>query len=720
MFGGHSGTVEGATMWIQRRIISMQKFKIFFTTLLALVTLVVGTIGFFSTAKAEEEVNGSVPNRGIYLPLVSGGSSSERVSEEAQAGRTNQIIVRFGSTVQSAAVDRNVQAAELSGLAGTKLTFVREMSGDSVVLRLPDWKSVADADTLSHLLMNAAYVEYAEPDAIMDTMISPNDPNYPQQWHYFSPSSGKYGANLPGAWDITTGASNVIIAVIDTGILTHADLNGITVPGYDFISDALVANDGDGRDSDPRDPGDWITSAESSGGFFQGCGIRNSSWHGSHVAGTIAGKSNNGLGVAGINWLSKVIPVRVLGKCGGYTSDIVDAIRWSAGINVTGVPTNPNPAKVINMSLGGSGACSSTSSYQLAINDALSRGTVVVVSAGNNNADAANYSPASCAGVITVASTGPTGSRAYYSNYGSTVEIAAPGGDTSGGSANGVLSTVNSGTTVPASDTYAYYQGTSMAAPHVAGIVSLMFSVNANLTPAQVINLIQSNVTAFPAGSTCTTSNCGPGIINAAAVVAAAQAAGSTPPANFAKSSPANGGSVVGNSVTLSWGTSAGASGYEYCVDTSNDNSCSASWTATTSTSAVVSSLAVGSTYYWQVRAVNTYGTTEANSSVWWSFGVTSAPAPGAFNKSSPANGASSIRVPVTLQWGSSSYATSYQVCISTSSSSCTAWQGVGNVTQFKISSLSAKTTYYWQVRALNSVGATEANGGTMWRFTTR
>lgn len=671
----------------------------------------------FVAAFAQEQGDGSDANKYLFLPLLSSTSqsASEVDSSEPFGGKTNQLIVRYNPSTQAASADHADQVAELSDAAGVNLSFVREMSGDAIVLSLPEWMSLADASTVADLILSVADVDYAEPDRILQSTLTPNDPSYPQQWHYSAPVAGSYGANLPAAWDITTGSSSVVVAVIDTGILNHADLAGRTVQGYDFINDSRVANDGNGRDNNPSDPGDWITSAENASGYFAGCGVRNSSWHGTHVAGTIGANSNNGLGVAGINWNAKIEPLRVLGKCGGYTSDIADAIRWAAGLSVTGVPANANPAKVVSMSLGGSGACDTTS--QNAISAAVAAGTVVVVAAGNSNANASAYSPASCNGVITVAATGPTGSRAYYSNYGTTVEIAAPGGDSQLGPT--VLSTLNSGTTTPAADSYAFYQGTSMATPHVSGIVSLMFSVNPNLTPAQVTSLIQGNVTPFPSGSSCTTSLCGPGIINAAAVVAAAQNAGSQPPAAFSKSSPANGGSVSGPSTTLSWGASAGAGSYEYCYNTSN--SC-ASWTSVgTATSATVNGLAAGTTYYWQVRANNSFGTTTANGGTMWSFSVTSVAAPGAFNKRSPTNGTTNVQTSTTLRWYASSGAASYRVCIdTTNNNSCDGtWTTISGL-QATASGLARRTTYYWQVQAVNAGGSTDANSGTWWRFTTR
>jgi serine protease len=554
----------------------------------------------------------------VFIPFVYNlpGSTTEAVAD--QPSMTDQIIVRFTADVQAAAADRAAQVTALSQAAGVDLAYEREMSGDATVLKLPGRLNPEEVRAILDRLAALEQIELAEPDLIMQPMVDPNDTEYTKQWHYSAPVAGSYGANLPAAWTITTGSSTQVVAVIDTGITNHTEFAGRTVPGYDFIANSGVANDGNGRDADPSDPGDWITTAESASGSFAGCQVRNSSWHGTHVAGTIGANSNNGAGVAGINWQDRILPVRVLGKCGGYTSDIADGIRWSAGGSVLGVPANANPAKVINLSLGGAGACTST--YQNAINEAVNRGVVVVVAAGNNNADAANYAPANCSNVITVAATGSTGSRAYYSNYGGTVEIAAPGGDVRTGTA--VYSTVNAGSTVPAADGYAFYQGTSMATPHVAGIVSLMLAVKANLTPAQVTNLLQSTITPFPSGSTCTPTTCGPGIVNAASAVHAAQAFSPPAPGVFNKTAPANGQTGLwASSVTLQWSASSNVSQYQYCIDTSNNNSCDNDrWLSVgPSTSVRLGSLAARTTYYWQVRAVNPTET-YANGGTWWNF----------------------------------------------------------------------------------------------------
>ena len=527
---------------------------------------------------------------------------------------TNQIIIRYKETVRTSgmvAPANDNQMQRLSDQAGIQLNYFREMSGEAHVLQLPERLPVDQVWEIARKLMLLPEVEYAEPDAIMLPTLTPNDPQYGQQWHYFSPSAGNYGINAPGAWDLTTGSASIVVAVIDTGITNHADLSGRTVPGYDFITTISMANDGNGRDSDPSDPGDWVTANE----CYSGSPASNSSWHGTHTAGTIGAASNNSLGVAGINWQSKILPVRVLGKCGGTLSDIADGMRWSAGLTVSGVPNNANPAKVLNLSLGGSGACGTT--YQDAINAITAAGSSVVVSAGNSNADAVNFRPANCSGVITVAATDRDGNRAYYSNYGSVVEISAPGGETNVSSANGVLSTLNTGTQGPVADTYTFYQGTSMSAPHVAGVASLLYSHTPSLTPTEIRLILQSTVTTFPAGSTCNTSNCGTGILNARNAVASL----TTSPGAFNKTSPGNGVSNQPNSLTLSWEMSSGATSYEYCYDTTNDNDCS-SWQVVTGASANISGLSLNTTYYWQVKAKNASGFTYANGGTYWNFGT--------------------------------------------------------------------------------------------------
>lgn len=539
--------------------------------------------------------------------------STMSVLAGADGGVTDQIIVKMRADTASAIP----QTERWSALTGEALAHVREFGTDGHVLKLRGFVPLARVQAIAARLAADSDVEYAEADQMMQPTAAPNDAEYVNQWGYFPPQPGLMGANLPGAWDVTTGSANLTIAVIDTGILPHAELVGRYVGGYDFIGTRSIANDGNARDRDPSDPGDWVVADE----CYTGSLARNSSWHGTHVAGTIAAASNNAASIAGINWVSQVVPVRVLGKCGGYTSDIVDGMRWAAGLRVKGVPENPYPTKVMNLSLGGYGTCSAT--YQNAINEINAKGAVVVVSAGNNTDDARNFSPASCTDVVTVAATGKAGNRSYYSNYGPAVEIAAPGGDKNADSSTGtILSSLNAGTTTPGMDSLAYYQGTSMAAPHVTGIASLMLSVEPSLTPAQVTQILQLSATPFPSSSTCTPpviQSCGSGIVNAAGAVALAlNPPPPPPPAAFSKTSPANGATRRPPSLTLSWGPSSGAVSYEYCV--SATSSCS-TWTSVgPATSASPAGLASKTTYYWQVRAMNVSGSIEADSGIWWGF----------------------------------------------------------------------------------------------------
>ena len=427
---------------------------------------------------------------------------------------TDQIIIKYKSkTGAFFAPAQDQQMKRLDDTGGVHFQYFRAMSSGAQVIKLPERLPIAQVYAITEKLKNLPEVEYAEPDQILQHTLTPNDPQYSNQWDLWDTQ----GINAPAAWDITTGSSSIVVADVDTGITNHVDLSGRTVPGYDFISNAQIANDGNGRDSDPSDPGDWITYSESSNpsSIFYGCLVENSSWHGTHTAGTIGASGDNSIGIAGINWNSKILPVRVLGKCGGYNSDIIDGMLWAAGLPVSGVPANPNPAKVLNLSLGGTGSCSTT--FQNAINQITAAGAVVVVAAGNSGVNVSNSVPANCNGVISVSATASDGSLASYSNYGSKVKISAPGGDFN--KDVGILSTLNTGTTVPVSDTYGYYQGTSMAAPHVTGVVSLMFSLDPALTPSQALQILQSTAQAFPSGSTCNTSICGAGIVDARAAL---------------------------------------------------------------------------------------------------------------------------------------------------------------------------------------------------------
>ncbi|MBB1254475.1 S8 family serine peptidase [Streptomyces sp. OF3] len=397
--------------------------------------------------------------------------------------------------------------------AGEKLGFDRRLGTGAAVVDLGKELSRTEASEVMATFKADPDVAYVEPDTRMYAFATPNDTDYAKQWDLFE---ARAGMNVPEAWDTATG-NGVTVAVIDTGYVSHSDLNGNTVAGYDFISDAGNARDGNGRDSDPSDTGDWRAAGE--------CGpdtrASDSSWHGTHVAGTIGAIANNNKGVAGVAHRAKIQHVRVLGKCGGSTVDIADAITWASGGSVPGVPANPNPSKVLNLSLGGPGSCGTTT--QNAITGAVGRGSTVVVAAGNSDQNASGFTPANCNNVITVAASNRNGDRARYSNYGATIDVTAPGGETHVSAANGILSTLNSGTRGPSTENYRAYQGTSMAAPHVAGLAALMLEAKPSLTPAQIESAIKANARPLP--GTCS-GGCGAGLADAAKTLRAVTGGG--------------------------------------------------------------------------------------------------------------------------------------------------------------------------------------------------
>ncbi|MGW7263807.1 S8 family peptidase [Streptomyces sp. NPDC054842] len=462
----------------------------------------------------------------------------------APATPAERLIVGYRSTAAEARSDEAASAdAEAKGKeAGEDLGFRRRLGTGAALVDLGDRLEKADvADVMAEYRADPQ-VAYVVPDRLNTPQAGPNDTEYTKQWDLFEATAGM---NVPGAWSTSTG-SGVTVAVIDTGYVTHSDLAANIVAGYDFISDPAVSVDGDGRDANPADPGDWYATDACGAGT----GSSNSSWHGTHVAGTIAAVTNNGKGVAGIAYGAKISPLRVLGKCGGYDSDIIDAITWASGGTVSGVPANANVAKVVNMSLGGAGAC--TAATQSAITAAVNRGTTVVVAAGNENSNTSGFSPSSCNNVVNVAATNRTGSRASYSNYGTLVDISAPGGQTSTGTANGILSTLNSGTKTPATESYAYYQGTSMATPHIAGLVALMKSANPALTPAQIESALKANARALP--GTCS-GGCGAGLADAARTVQAVSGTGGSTGTTFTSTSALavpDAGSAVESPITVS------------------------------------------------------------------------------------------------------------------------------------------------------------------------
>ncbi|PSD21172.1 protease [Stenotrophomonas maltophilia] len=434
---------------------------------------------------------------GPLKPLTS--VANDRFIVKFKPGMADARDRRFVDGVLAAAMARSLPAR--AGAAPTLKVQRRTGLGAEVVSVSRLLSSDESARLLQQLRLDPA-VQYAQIDRRMYPLQSlPDDPRLPShQWDMLNTIGG---IHAPGAWAESTG-EGVVVAVLDTGILQHPDLDANVIAGYDMVSLAgeqggVGSGDGDGRDADPHDPGDW-----SDGSY---CGVGTSSWHGSHVAGTVAAVANNALGIAGAAYGAKVQPVRVLGTCGGTSSDVADGIYWAAGGHIDGLPDNPTPADVINLSLGGFGACSEDPEAQAAIDYARSRGTTVVVAAGNSNIDAAGFSPASCKGVINVGATNYVGGRAGYSNYGASVTVAAPGGEIDSGPAparGAIWSTIDAGTQAPLGQpVLGGYQGTSMAAPHIAAIVALMQSAAVEagrgpLTPDQVRDILVASARPFP------------------------------------------------------------------------------------------------------------------------------------------------------------------------------------------------------------------------------
>jgi serine protease len=418
-------------------------------------------------------------------------------------------------------------------------------------------KGEALDDTIARVMADSE-VEFAVPDRrVYLHSTPPADTLYSGQWYLQSSVTTPSAIDAATAWDTTQGDINTVIAVVDTGVrFDHPDLklftsSGHLLPGYDFISPNsanvfTAANDGDGRDDDASDPGDWVTAGDN-------CGqTSNSSWHGTRVSGIIGALTNNNKGVAGINWNVKILPVRVIGKCGGFNSDVIAGLNWAAGIDIPNVPHNNNPAKIINVSLGGEGSCDSASAN--AISTLASLGVLVVVSAGNEGGPV--DSPANCPGAMGIAGLRHIGTKVGYSSLGPEIKLAAPAGncpDDPAGCMFSIDTTTNLGTQspVPNNESYTGHSpsnrniGTSFSSPIVSGIAGLMLAVNSNLKSSQLILRLQEGAKPFPTTSDtvplppvchtpasasdvqgseciCTTAVCGAGMANAPGAIAAA------------------------------------------------------------------------------------------------------------------------------------------------------------------------------------------------------
>jgi serine protease len=496
---------------------------------------------------------------GLHVPLM----AQTAAASSAQA----RVIVKFKA--ESSLLRRQAETATRNSERATALSERMGMAvsaGAAVSERMQvvTARGISSAE-LAQRLAAQGDVEYAVPDQRRRRLAAPNDPRYAAGLGGNGPASGQWYLRAPTttvrsaidaepAWDITTGSSSVVVAVLDTGIrYDHDDLlavaaGGNLLPGYDMVTDVATANDGDGRDADASDPGDWVSSADiAAGGDFADCKEERSSWHGTQTAGLIGALTNNSLGMASVGRTVRVLPVRVMGKCIGFDSDILAGMRWAAGLPVPDVPLNPNPAQVINMSLGGEGACSAA--YVAEVNAIMAAGVVIVASAGNNGGHAVS-SPANCAGVIGVTALRHAGTKVGFADVGPEIAIAAPGGNcvnTTGACLYTMITTTNAGSTTPVAGSSIYSDavnasvGTSFSAPLVAGTVGLMLSARPAMSPGDVRAALRASSRHFPASGSessvtachaptsadqlecyCTTSTCGAGMLDTGAAVAAA------------------------------------------------------------------------------------------------------------------------------------------------------------------------------------------------------
>lgn len=419
-----------------------------------------------------------------------------RVAPRQAPEQVTSLLVRYRPEVRVVPGEQGPGAGSVraAGLRGASA-----VGGGVTRVQLDRPLSPADAAAAARELAEDPRVRSATPGFRVQatSATAPDDPALPDQWSLV----GEGGVRPTRAWQRTRG-NGVVVAVLDTGITDHPELAGQWVAGYDMISAENEPGDGGGRDRDPHDPGDSDGSSPST-------------WHGTHVTGTVVAAADNGQGVAGLAPRAKVQPVRVLGPAGGDGGDVLAGMYWAAGIPVDGLPVNRTPARVLNLSLGGAGTC--PPELQKAVDAVVARGVTVVVAAGNEGEDIAQYFPGNCARVITVGATGPDARPASYSNSGAAVDVLAPGGDMTFDPADGVLSTYDTGDTGPSGPTYAYLDGTSMATPHVSAAAALLLSDWPQLTPARVEARLKA--TARPVA--CAAGTCGAGLVDAGALLAA-------------------------------------------------------------------------------------------------------------------------------------------------------------------------------------------------------
>jgi serine protease len=485
--------------------------------------------------QAQTELSERPPALGLIVRLKQ-PLANEQLHPRGGSPRTRE------ATQESVRWQRVLGESGLSGTSGRIGPRMRPVGRDQQLIEFERPLSAGEAASLREKLMARPDVEWVEPNLREKRLqASPTDPLFTQQW-WLQPVSGSNAnaleARLRGvagfqtAWQRANHAP-AVVAVLDTGITSHPDLAGRVLPGHDFVSVIEYANDGNGRDADPSDPGDFVTSADLASGLFAGCGVEPSSWHGTIVAGMVAANVGNGEGGAGMHWGVSVVPVRVAGKCGAEVPDIIDGMRWAAGLPVPGVARNPNPARIVNISFGGSAACGQA--YQTAVDELRALGVVVVAAAGNEGSRPSR--PANCPGVVGVVGLNRDGFKTNYSNFGGQIGVsglAAVAGDDSQGAwgsvlaDSGLVTLTNRGSTVPASGGYARLYGTSFAAPQVAATIAHMLSLNPALTYEQILEGLRASARPHvtspkmaacsdsnPGRCICSTATCGAGILDA-------------------------------------------------------------------------------------------------------------------------------------------------------------------------------------------------------------
>ncbi len=492
------------------------------------------------------------------MPQLSNGAQGShglivRLKEAAPHITTNPALQPLGDQMRRRDSERWRSVLRGSGLtatSGAREPVMRPSGRDTYVLDFGRLLSAEETERVAVRLRARPEVEWVAANTLEQRLQVSSDPLAPEQWWLRGAAGLNSNAQpermrgVPGffpAWQsglAGTGAAagsgvSAVVAVLDTGITPHPDLIGRVLPGYDFVSDPLLANDGTGRDDDASDPGDWVSAADRQQTRFAACAEQRSSWHGTVIAGLVAANTDNGVGVAGIDRQARILPVRVAGKCGAAVADIVDGMRWAAGLPVAGVPLNPNPARIINISFGGAATCGRE--YQAAVDELHGKGVVVVAAAGNDHGAVAR--PANCNGVVGVAALNRDGFKTHYSSFGSALAasgLATVGGDDGRSGAwrellsdGGLVTVWNSGATGVGEAGYAKLFGTSFAAPLVSGTISLMLGVNPALTTAQVIEGLRKTVRPHvvssligecsdnnPGRCICTLQTCGAGMLD--------------------------------------------------------------------------------------------------------------------------------------------------------------------------------------------------------------